>query len=1681
MTRGTVLTKEDAKARIRRVFEYLKALSEHRNPKVLDVRRHEWNLWFDELPGHETIEVMGKRLGEAPPRENEPRLAAGRNASSSEESDEVVCLRFGRPVETEAPRAPAEIREWLKPGWDKPESDAEVWQEKPDPDAMIAGGKIAFDEDPARVSAFGKWNETRSAWATRERLARAAKGLFDRLHALYRLLEQDGERLELVLGDGLLSWKREEGDVFHPLLLQRVQLLFDPTIPELRVIETDTSPEFYASLLQSFLDIDVQHLRQAREEFDQLLPTLFEDSAGEFLRRLVHRLSASGEYRGLGRPPSGTTQPVIGRAPVLFVRSRARGFGTAIERFLQDFEERIEFCSALESIVGREQSMDTVAAEQSNSDMERSEAVADVLFGKPSNPEQLKIARTLDRHGSVLVQGPPGTGKSHTIANLIGHLLAQGKSVLVTSHTTKALRVLRNHLVPELRPLSVSVLDSDMDSRRELEESVQTISRKLAESNLEVLESQGSVLRRTRDRMIERVQEFHLRLRNAVADEYQEIVFGGRSISPADAAREIVAGVGIYDWIPGDVALGEPCPLSPEECFELYRTNGLTSKEDVLRSDRPLPSLDEIPEAETIEQLARSPVSSELAVLPDKRYWNQSRYTTTHIKQIKRILNELQQLLEQFGRLSGWQLSALAAGRESQTAGCPWELLLRTIERASEAASVQRVDEALRKPELSFEIETVEQLRLAEQISQHVGNGGTLGWLSLLTRAEWRRVLNTWKVGGVAPSTVDDFDVIRRALNLRRNREELIRLWESLVTSEGGVSASELGAEPERSAKQFTETIEEAFSWWQKKLLPLLNEIKSLGLDWTKVVAEQAPNLSRYGDLLRLMGALRDRVTVELKTTVQRLEALRVVKEGNEIIEKLRRYDRPEVDRLMEAIASRNVAAYETARDELLIAADRQRQAVRRAELLGKLARRTDRGESVAQGWRTAIGSRQGMHGQTHPPGDVERAWRWKQLEGELKRRSELDLVVLSQQLEDCQRNLADTTNQLIDRLAWANQLRRTGLQQRQALIGWLQLINRIGKGFGKRAPELRREARQRMAECRDAVPVWIMPLSRVVENFDLSRPKFDVVILDEASQCDVMALTALALARSVVVVGDDKQVSPTAIGSKSEVVGNLIRVHLADVPNAALYTGEMSMYDLAKQSFAGLVCLLEHFRCVPDIIQFSNHLSYEGLIKPLREAASTKLSPNVVSHRVLDGVRNGNVNRREALEVASLVVAICEHPEYAKESIGVISMLGEDQAALIQDLLFKHLPLDVFHRRKIACGNSAQFQGDERDVMFLSIVDSPEDGPARLSERTMMQQRFNVAASRARNQMWVVYSLDPAKDLKPGDLRRRLIEHALDPKAVTRAQEQAALRSESPFEKGVAQALVRRGFRPLQQWTVGYYRIDMAFPKQMVAIECDGDRYHPIEKIGEDLERQSVLERLGWRFVRIRGSAYYRDPEGTISSLIDRIRELGVSPESEANEVIQDEPEFSGDSLVASITRRAAEMRAEWAGQSEEIHDRSAVERLSVSSTTAESVNDQWDLVVVDETKMEPLLSESSISPFSSSREHATTYDAIAALSEPGSHARVGSEQRSSLQGEDIRPNPGVVETGRRFSDLDPDAKTFLQLLEMEGRTVGNVRLRELLGWDGQRYEIVKQRLIAEGVIGIGRGRGGSVFIKPR
>jgi very-short-patch-repair endonuclease len=132
---------------------------------------------------------------------------------------------------------------------------------------------------------------------------------------------------------------------------------------------------------------------------------------------------------------------------------------------------------------------------------------------------------------------------------------------------------------------------------------------------------------------------------------------------------------------------------------------------------------------------------------------------------------------------------------------------------------------------------------------------------------------------------------------------------------------------------------------------------------------------------------------------------------------------------------------------------------------------------------------------------------------------------------------------------------------------------------------------------------------------------------------------------------------------------------------------------------------------------------------------------------------------------------------------------------------------------------------------------------------------------------------------------------------------------TESFFEKSVLQQLTAAGYRVQTQWPVGAYRIDLVVEgeTERLAVECDGEKWHTPEHVQSDIERQAVLERLGWKFVRIRGSLFFRDHVAAVAPVFVRLDELGIAPlgTSAAN--------VDSNELVARVRRRAESLRQEW------------------------------------------------------------------------------------------------------------------------------------------------------------------------
>jgi very-short-patch-repair endonuclease len=329
--------------------------------------------------------------------------------------------------------------------------------------------------------------------------------------------------------------------------------------------------------------------------------------------------------------------------------------------------------------------------------------------------------------------------------------------------------------------------------------------------------------------------------------------------------------------------------------------------------------------------------------------------------------------------------------------------------------------------------------------------------------------------------------------------------------------------------------------------------------------------------------------------------------------------------------------------------------------------------------------------------------------------------------------------------------------------------------------------------------------------------------------------------------------------------------------------------------------------------------VSYDGRIKPLRDASRVHLRPHTIAHRVSGSSRDGKINRQEALTVASLLAAAMEQREYKKNdagqplSFGVVSLVGDEQAIEIDNLIRAHVSPDRYELHRVLCGNAAQFQGDERDVVFISLVDTAERGSLSLRDQELFKQRFNVAASRARDQMWIVHSLSPHNDLKADDLRRQLIEHAEDPARLMRALEEKEKRTQSNFERDVMKRLAAAGYRVTPHWKIGTFRIDLVVEGdgKRLAIECDGDRYHPLEKLSEDMDRQSVLERMGWIFTHIRSSEFLRNPGRAMKAVFEKLETLEIP--AVGNSADADPTALASHDVVDRVISRAEELRRSW------------------------------------------------------------------------------------------------------------------------------------------------------------------------
>ena len=1319
------------------------------------------------------------------------------------------------------------------------------------------------------------------------------------LFSMFQRQQRLGENFEIVFGFGLLSWNSPDGQtVGRHLAVARVSVAFDTTSGTLTV--TPAGEGARPSLEQDMLDPQYRPepalLSSIEETLERIGDSLW--AAGPLdglLKSWVHSVSAEGEYSdALERPARAGDNPVVHFAPALILRRRTE------RSFLRAFEDIITQLEAGEPVPEGVSRFISVSEDQDRNGLVdqggNGASPGETFFPLPANDAQERIVERLVENQGVLVQGPPGTGKSHTIVNLICHSLAKGERVLVTSHAVRALKVLQRMIrerVPDLAPLSVVLLGDDREALTAMEESVQGITTR---QNTWSPETSGKAIARLELELDEARRRQARILADLRAIREQETVTHdarfGYTGTLALIAQTLRGERESLSWIGDGTPEELDPPLTAAEFSELVALLRNESVSDWEAGGWTSIDLERLPDSESFEQAVKGEseaqqIYAESASIRQRpEYGSLEAMPAEERSKLHSGLTELIQLIERIHRRPlPWVSTATKQilGDYERSWRQLHEDTSKVVESTAELAGW--LDENPITPEPDSDLQKLRGD--AEELLQHLEGGG--GWgvgpfrAAAVKRALYIRRL---RIGGRLCETAETVDDLVRRVYAELEFRHLRERWapyQELAAPTFADRVAELA--------DICEPLEEAFEALRKS-----TELSQMLAD---VPGCPEPE---WSDLMALRGLSE---TLEAVEATERYQSAR--NQVHEALEELRvqqrtgRLDRTAED-LRAAVSERSTTAYAEARQRVEANIELEEQLERRRMLHERLAGGPPELARV-------LAEAPGDPVWDGRAGDFERAWNWSRAQAWVIRMAAPDAEQQHRlELENAKQTVARVLEQLAAEKAWTHCFNRMTENERQHLVAWSKAVRSIGRGTGKYAPMHRRSAREHLNESRSAIPAWVMPLHRVAETIRPRSELFDIAIIDEASQSGPEALLLAYLAKKLVVVGDDKQIHPTYAGVNFEDVNQLRQRYIADLPHADAYGESQSFFDLAEIRYRGRIRLREHFRCMPEIIQFSNNLSYQGEpLIPLRQYGAGRLEPTIEARQVPDGyLREGRgrlVNPPEAEAIVEEITRLCADDAYRDKTIGVISLVGDAQAREIETRLLRALGPEEIERRQLVCGDAYAFQGDERDVMFLSMVSAPrENRSIRAMTDAAAQRRFNVAASRARDQMYLFHTATLA-DLNPSCLRYQLLEYCLDPTVKTpdvsgldlAELEQLAVRADrqrvsapapfdSWFEVDVFVRIARRGYRVIPQFEVGGYRIDLIVQGMdgSLAVECDGDAWHGPDRYEDDAARQRDLERCGWVFWRIRESAFRLNPDEALEDLWEMLKRRRILPAAE-------------------------------------------------------------------------------------------------------------------------------------------------------------------------------------------------------
>lgn len=1386
-------------------------------------------------------------------------------------------------------------------------NDVSVALKNVDPILKLKDVIFRLEKNPKIKQGIDQYlNEQWLIWSEEEKPRRETIKIYESLFSIQQTIESQGDEqpIEMVWGIGVVRWICEGHTLDIPLVEKIVEIEVNDQDGSIYIYPRTVEPNlsigpFFAlenSGVDALLRFSQQHFTGLSDDLE--FSPFIHESFEPVLRKACTQLSESGVYWPDINPNKENREPnkasellEITDSWVVFVRPRSlNAFLQDIERFKANLESikseeclpspTIKLVSELsnEKIIIGKNGLLSGGDNPSNVSLSNER----LLFPKPFNDAQVEIIKRLDKSDGVVVQGPPGTGKTHTIANIICHYLATGRNVLVTSKGESALSVLQDQIPDELRNLTISLLTNERDGMKQLEKAVEMLAAIVSQNNIRELNQNVESLElrvlQLEKEIIKIDNEFKEHGLKQLKPIDPSLAWKDEATTSLELAQYVMNDKGKHDWLIDE--------LGPDIKF--------------------IPKFSDVDIADI--RVARKNVGNDLKyvgkVLPNE----QDLLDSAHLASIHNDLIESAKITEdtKIEHLPPLAVSKPHSVDKAKSLLDPLRQLLSTVEEISQQKWLENIynhwingssdtlvqhfeglikEMALLSSHRQTFVQTLVEVEDPSSVHEDLNaaltnliNGNKAFGIFSFRHKQAKRIIDQIKINDERPKIPEEWKIVKDYIDFQSNAKKFVVKWNHLGNE---LDLPILESKYGKSYREFQDINSQVDR--VNKSIDILNNI----------ILDEAKELFPHGVVFEKLSIDANEINkliraINLHTSRILLGSQRIKLEY--LIKKLSESD-GQISKDIEAFLTHTVGNSNLSADAIISEWQRLLAELRRIKKLSPnfntIIEVTQKiHDSGAPYWANQLKTIEAdsVHVQLTPD-DWYDSWQWKRREKYLR---DIDGREKLKELADKRARLDTDLKRVFSELI--KHKTSIGLHQnmtervQSALMRFVSAISHIGKGTGKRAPRHRKDAYRAMQDCFSGVPCWIIPTWRVSESLPSEFGSFDLVIIDEASQSDITALPAIMRAKKLLVVGDDKQVSPTAAFVAEEKILQLKHNFLKQQPFSELLLPGVSIYDLACSVFPSQrIMLTEHFRCVEPIIRFSMQFYNEPLL-PLRiPKASEKITPPLVDVYVKNGIRNErkNINELEAEAIIDEIKAIIDSKKFEGRSIGVISLVGAQQAKHIQDALLFELGEEVYQQFHIACGDASNFQGKEKDIMFLSMVVGPGQGVAMTKQE--YEQRFNVALSRAKDRMYLYRSIDESDLKNESDLKLKVLQHFKNPMPQRNFQVEHLIDlCDSDFERSVFTRLKDQGYNVIPQVKVGVFSIDMVVEgnnDRRLAIELDGDKYHPPEKWMDDWSRQRTLERVGWKFWRCWGSSYTIDPDGCFNDLVNTLNSMQIFP----------------------------------------------------------------------------------------------------------------------------------------------------------------------------------------------------------